>query len=107
MICSSTNWRTISVMAFCSSVFSENCGVASAMRSSTSRARRGDAEDTGAREPRPHRAGLVPVLGVAGRHPLERALVVARALGLLGLGVGVLAGRRAGHGRDAARARRG
>src|SRR3712207_2395797 len=31
MICSSTNWRTISVMAFCSSVLSAYCGVATAM----------------------------------------------------------------------------
>src|SRR5215218_3250078 len=67
MICSSTNCRTISVMAFCSSVFSENCGVASAMRCRTSRASGGRG---GYR-----RSGLL--LGLAGRDTRGRAVVPA------------------------------
>src|SRR4051812_50161103 len=57
MTCSSTNCRPISVMAFCSSVFSEYCGVASAMRFRTSRALRG--------------ARRIPALWRAGRYPAD------------------------------------
>src|SRR5690242_655483 len=39
MICSSTNWRTMSVMAFCSSVFSRNCELATAIWGGASRGR--------------------------------------------------------------------
>src|SRR5436189_5738763 len=52
MIFSSANWRTMSVIAFCSSVFSRNCEAATAMWERTpgslASACAGGGEDTGA-----------------------------------------------------------
>src|SRR3954447_17803565 len=83
MICPSTNWRTISVIAFWSSVFSEYCGVASAVPS-VPLARVG-----GARR--------IPALWLgAGGDGLEDAVVLAGPLlGLAGwLGALLLEARR-------------